>query len=128
NDLYAVTHKHSPRYEVVRVNLKSPHLEHAEGVVPASSVVIQEADVAADAVYIRDLDGGIGRMRRLGFDGTIESIAFGDGQSVAEIKVSPVTAGARAHITSWTTAPRWFAYDGERKVASDTGIQPPLPI
>ena len=69
DDLYLVTHKNKPRYEVMRTSLKNPDIAHASVVVPASEVVIQEADVASDAIYIRDLDGGIGRMRRLSFDG-----------------------------------------------------------
>jgi prolyl oligopeptidase len=128
DDIYLVTHKNKPRYEVTRTSLKNPDVEHATVVVPASEVVIQEADVAKDGIYIRDLDGGIGRMRRLSFDGRIEPIPAGEGQSVAEISVSPTEPGALVHVVSWTTSPRWLAYDAQRKAASDTGIQPPLPI
>jgi prolyl oligopeptidase len=128
DDIFLVTHKNKPRYEVTRTSLKNPDVEHATVVVPASEVVIQEADVAKDCIYIRDLDGGIGRMRRLSFDGRIEPIAVGEGQSVAEISATPGEAGALVHVVSWTTSPRWLAYDAQRKTASDTGIQPPLPI
>ena len=128
DDIYLVTHKNKPRYEVTRTSLKNPDVEHATVVVPASEVVIQEADVAKDGIYIRDLDGGIGRMRRLSFDGRIEPIPAGEGQSVAEISVTPTEPGALVHVVSWTTSPRWLAYDAQRKAASDTGIQPPLPI
>ncbi len=128
DDLYLVTHKNKPRYEVTRTSLKNPDVAHAKVVVPASEVVIQEADVASDAIYIRDLDGGIGRMRRLSFDGKIEPISAGEGQSVAEISVTPFEAGALVHGVSWTTSPRWLKYDPKTKAATDTGIQPPLPI
>jgi prolyl oligopeptidase len=128
DDIYLVTHKHNPRYEVTRTNLSNPDVEHATVVVPASEVVIQEADVAKDGIYIRDLDGGIGRMRRLSFDGRVEALDAGKGESVAEISTTPSEAGALVHVVSWTTAPRWLAYDVQRKTASDTGIQPPLPI
>jgi prolyl oligopeptidase len=128
DDLYLVTHKNKPRYEVTRTSLKNPDVAHATVVVPASEVVIQEADVASDAIYIRDLDGGIGRMRRLSFDGHIEPISPGEGQSVAAISTTPTEPGALVHVVSWTTAPRWLKYDPKTKVATDTGIQPPLPI
>jgi prolyl oligopeptidase len=128
DDIYLVTHKNRPRYEVTRTSLKNPDVEHAAVVVPASDVVIQEADVAQDGIYIRDLDGGIGRMRRLSFDGRIGPVPVGEGQSVAEISATPTEAGALVHVVSWTTSPRWLAYDAQRKTASDTGIQPPLPI
>jgi prolyl oligopeptidase len=128
DDIYLVTHKRRPRYEVTRTSLKSPDVEHATVIVPASEVVIQEADVAKDGIYVRDLDGGIGRMRRLTFDGRIEPIPVGEGLSVQGISVTPTEPGAMVNVVSWTTSPRWLAYDAQRKAASDTGIQPPLPI
>ncbi len=128
DDIYLVTHKNKPRYEVTRTSLKNPDVAHATVVIPASEVVIQEADVAKDGIYIRDLDGGIGRMRRLSFDGRIEPVSAGEGRSVSEISVTPTEVGALVHVVSWTTSPRWLAYDAQRKIASDTGIQPPLPI
>jgi prolyl oligopeptidase len=128
DDLYLVTHKNKPRYEVTRTSLKNPDAAHATVVVPASEVVIQEADVASDGVYIRDLDGGIGRMRRLSFDGNIEPVPVGDGQSVQAISATPTEPGALANVVSWTTSPRWLKYDPKTKIATDTGIQPPLPI
>ena len=128
DDIYLTTHKNSPRYEVPRTSLKNPDVAHATVVVPASQVVIQEADVASDGIYIRDLDGGIGRMRMLSLDGRIEPIPAGDGQSVEAISVTPTEAGAMVHVVSWTTSPRWLKYDAKTRAAIDTGIQPPLPI
>jgi prolyl oligopeptidase len=128
DDVYLVTHKYSPRFEVTRTSLKSPDVEHATVVVPASEVVIQEADVAKDAIYLRDLDGGIGRMRRLSFGGRIDPLPVAAGQSVESISVTPTEAGALIHVASWTTSPKWLAYDPQRKTTLDTGIQPPPPI
>jgi prolyl oligopeptidase len=128
DDLYLVTHKNKPRYEVTRTSLKNPDVAHAQIVVPASENVIQEADVAQDAIYIRDLDGGIGKMRRLSFSGQIEPVPMAEGKSVSEISVTPTETGAMVHAVSWTTAPTWLKYDPQTKAAADTGIQPPLPI
>jgi prolyl oligopeptidase len=128
DDIYLVTHKRRPRYEVTMTSLKSPDIEHATVIVPATEVVIQEADVAQDGIYIRDLDGGIGRMRRLTFDGRIEPIGVGESKSVQGISVSPTEPGALVNVVSWTTSPRWLAYDAQRKTAIDTEIQPPIPI
>ncbi len=128
DDLYLVTHKSKPRYEVTRINLKTPDLAHATIVVPASEVVIQEADVATDGIYLRDLDGGIGRMRRLSFDGHIEPIPVGKGQSVSEISVTPTEPGALVHVVSWTTSPHFLQYDPKSRKTAEIGIQPPLPI
>ena len=128
DDIYLLTHKNKSRYEVIRTSLKNPDVTHATVVVPASEVVIQEADVASDGIYIRDLDGGIGRMRRLSFDGKIEPVLVGKGLSVSEISVTPTEPGALVHVVSWTSSPRFLRYDQKSKTATDTGIQPPLPI
>jgi prolyl oligopeptidase len=128
DDIYLVTHKRRPRYEVTVTSLKSPDVEHARVIVPATEVVIQEADVAQDGIYLRDLDGGIGRMRRLSFDGRIDPVEISEGKSVQGISVSPTEPGALVNVVSWTTSPRWLAYDAQRRTATDTGIQPPIPI
>lgn len=128
DQIYLLTHKNKPRYEVTLTSLKNPDVAHAKVVVPASEVVIQEVDVATDAVYLRDLDGGIDRMRRLTFDGKIEPISAGQGQSTAEISVTPTEPGALIHAASWTTSMRWLKYDAKTKGVSDTGIQPPIPV
>ena len=128
DDVYLVTHKDKPRYEVIRTSLKQPDLKHATVVVPASDVVVQEADVAKDGIYIRDLDGGIGRMRRLSFGGNLEAVSVPQGLSVSDISVTPTEPGALVHVASWTTSPQWLAYDAQRKTMSNTGIEPPLAI
>src|SRR5437868_9570255 len=128
DDLYLLTHKNKPRYEITKTSLKSPNVTHAAVIVPASEVVIQEADVAQDAVYIRDLDGGIGKLRRLSFSGKVESVPMSEGKSVADISVTPLEPGVLVHVVSWTTSPLWLKYDVASKTATDTGIQPPVPI
>ncbi len=128
DDLYMVTHEHNPRFEVTRTSLKRPDVDHAQVVVPASGVVVREADVAKDAIYIRELDGGIGRVRRLSFDGRIASVPVDEGKSVLGISVTPSEPGALVQVVSWVSSPRWLAYDAQRKTVSDTGIEPPSPI
>ncbi len=128
DDIYLMTHKNKSRYEVIRTSLKNPDLAHATVVVPASEVVIQEVDVASDGIYLRDLDGGIGRMRRLSFDGKIEPIAVGKGLSVADISITPTEPGALIHVVSWTTSPTFLRYDPKSKAVTETGIQPPIPV
>ena len=58
-------HKDASRFKVLRTSLGAPDIAHAEVAVPASEVVITGVSAAADALYVQDLDGGIGRLRRL---------------------------------------------------------------
>jgi prolyl oligopeptidase len=128
DDLYLVTHKHSPRSEVVRTSLKSPDIAHAAVAVPSSGVVIENVSISEDGIYIRDLDGGIGRLRRLSFSGRIESVPVPAGKSVAGISITPTEPGAMLNVSSWTASPLWFRYDPHTNQATDTEIEPPAPL
>jgi prolyl oligopeptidase len=69
HDVYLLTHKGAPRGKVLRVSLDNPSIAHAEEVVPPGTAVILEVAVASDALYVRLLDGGVGQILRVPFDG-----------------------------------------------------------
>jgi prolyl oligopeptidase len=69
--IYLVTHEHAPRYRVVRWSLKEgrPYAgATAEVVVPESARVVTGIGVAKDALYVQQLDAGIGKLLRLEFN------------------------------------------------------------
>src|SRR5579862_1417998 len=68
-DLYLVTHKEAPRSKVVRVSMPHPDLAHAAVVGPPSEAVVTTILAMADALYVQDLDGGIGRLFRVPYSG-----------------------------------------------------------
>ncbi len=128
DDLYILTHRNKPRFEVAMLNLGAPAVADAKVIVPASDMVLTEIALARDALYVRALDGGVGRLRRVSFDGTSESVPIDPGKSVSEIGVTPTTDGALVHLASWTTGPVWSQYEPRRKQLTDVGIQPTLPL
>ena len=65
DSLYLLSHKDASRFKVLRTSLENPDLAHATTVVPASDRVVVGISAAGDALYVQDLDGGIGRLRRL---------------------------------------------------------------
>jgi prolyl oligopeptidase len=81
--IYLKMHKDAPRYKVIATSLEHPDLARATVIVPESEVVIEDIRMAGEYLLTADLDGGIGRMRRvklsssqpediqLPFDGTI---------------------------------------------------------
>ena len=75
DSLFLLSHKDASRFKVLRTSLANPDLAHATTVVPASEVVVVNISAAADALYLQDLDGGIGRLRRLPYGGaTIQPV------------------------------------------------------
>jgi len=130
--VYLRTHQGAPRYKVVATSLAEPDLARAVTVVPQSGVVIEDVRVAGDYVLTRDLDGGIGRMRRvrregddagaieeapLPVDGTIEGWA-GESSSSAVL----------VQLTSWTVSPRVYRYHTGDDFVEDTGWLAPSPV
>ena len=65
DNLFLLSHKDASRYKVLRTSLSHPDLSRASVSVPPSEVVVVNITAAADGLYIQDLDGGIGRFRRL---------------------------------------------------------------
>jgi prolyl oligopeptidase len=63
--LYLLSHKNASRFQVLETSAAAPDLATARVVVPASQRVIQAIVPGKDALYLRDLDGGLGKVRRL---------------------------------------------------------------
>lgn len=76
DDIYLVTYKDAPRYKILTVKAADPSVAKAHVVVPQSNVVIEGCVPAKDGIYIQDLDGGVGRVRKLALDGKVTQVAM----------------------------------------------------
>jgi prolyl oligopeptidase len=129
DDLYLVTHHGAPRSRIVRTSLKAPDLAKAAEVVPQSEAVITATGAAKDALYVRVLDGGLGRLVRVPFTtGKPEPVELGADGSVRAFFAEEATPGALVRLDSWTASPRILAFDHARKKADLTEIVPPSPV
>ena len=129
DDLFLVSHKGASRSKVLRTSLKKPELEKATEVVPASEAVISWIGVAKDALYVRKLDGGIGRFFRVPYDsGKPEPVALGVEGSVRGFVTVESIPGALVRIDAWTAAPRMLVFDPVKKSAAPTPIIPPSAV
>jgi prolyl oligopeptidase len=128
DDLFLLSHKDASRYKVLRTSLSSPDLAKATLVVPPSEVVIITIAAAADGLYVQDLDGGIGRLRRLPYgSGLAEPIKLPFEGALQSLVANPTQPGAWLELTGWTKSPVWYALDAKGKLA-DTHIVPPSPV
>jgi prolyl oligopeptidase len=134
DDLYLLTYKNTPRYKIIhldarRLGARNPDLSNAETVVPAGQAVIQEMTAAEDALYVRVLDGGIGRVFR---------VPYGAGSKAEELPLpfeggaylfgsDPRVPGTLLLLNSWTKAYKIYAYDPSTRKMSDTNLQPSGP-
>ncbi|HXW90955.1 MAG TPA: prolyl oligopeptidase family serine peptidase [Terriglobales bacterium] len=129
DDLFLVTHKNAPRYKVIRTSFSHPDLTRATVVVPQGEAVIQNVLAAPDALYVQELDGGIGRLLRVPYDsGASQLVSMPVDGTLELFGGDPRLPGLLLGITSWTKAYRVYFYDPDSKRVSNTGLQPPGPF
>ena len=122
--LYLLSHKNAPRYQVVAVDASSPELSKSVTVVAPSERVIQEIDAASGALYVRDLDGGLGRLRRYDFaSGQLADVALPMQGALYGPYLDPGSSVVLAGMVSWLSPPAYYRLDGA--AAARTSIVPP---
>ncbi len=127
--IYLLCHKDASRFKVLRTSLSAPDVAHAEVVVPPSEAVVTGISAAADALYIQNLDGGIGRLRRLPYTGgSIQSVKLPFEGAIQSLVTNPTESGAWLELTSWTKSPLWYSLDPKTDKLTDTALVPPSPV
>ncbi len=123
DSLYLLTYMNAPRYRVIKVPARAPNLMRAELIVPQSDRVIAGISPAADGVYVRDLDGGVGRVRRIAPNGTVTEIAL-PFEGAVSLRTSDEHPGCDILMESWVKPPTLFYYTPATGRIVDTGLQP----
>lgn len=122
-DLYLLANKGKPRGSIVKTSAAKPNLATATELVPQGPQVIQDFARAKDGLYLRIMDGGISRLRRLGNDGRVSEVALPFDGTVGRLFADPDLAGTYMSLSGWLTPTGVWSVDGAGKVA-DTGITP----
>ena len=121
--LYLLTYANAPRYRVLKVRAGNPMLSRAELTVPQSERVIVAIAAAADGVYVTDLDGGVGRVRRIAPDGGVAEVPL-PFEGAVQVRASDDRAGCDILLESWVRPPALYAYFHATRQLLDTGLQP----
>jgi prolyl oligopeptidase len=128
DSLFLLSHREASRYKVMRTGLENPDLAHATTIVPASDVVIVNISAARDALYLQDLDGGIGRLRRLPYASTtVQGMKLPFDGAIQSLVTNPTEPGAWLELTSWTKSPLWYAVNASGNL-TETGLVPQSPV
>jgi prolyl oligopeptidase len=123
DDLYLLSTKGHPRGRLLKTSAKSPSLASAQEVVPESDLVLQGLARAKDGLYIRAMDGGIGKLQRLGTDGKVTSIALPFDGTLGSIDADADAPGALVILSGWLQPTGIWSVSADGKLA-DTGITP----
>lgn len=130
NFLYVLTHKGAPNYKLVRLALSAPDMRQAVTVLPNGDTVLKQIAVAQDALYVRELFGGVDRLQRLNFGesdrsgGKLEYIRLPFDLAIRQLIASPSRPGAFLRLEGWTEAPRYAFVEAKSGNLSATSLQP----
>jgi prolyl oligopeptidase len=132
NMLYLLTHHNAPRYQVIAVPLDAqdaPDLAQAAVAVPESAAVVQDICVAGGYLLVREMNAGIGGMRRASLaGGAPEAVSLPDTGAILDWAGEPGSGVVYLATTMWTAAPRILRYDTASNTVSDTGWLPPSSV
>jgi prolyl oligopeptidase len=123
DDLLLVVNKGSPRGRLVRTDAARPDLARAATVVPEGPQVLERTARAADGLYLRMMDGGVGRLRRLGPDGRVTEVTLPFDGTIGGMAATPREPGLLIGLTGWLTPAGVWSVDPSGRVA-DTGLTP----
>ena len=125
DDLYLQSHKDASRYKVLHTRFPDPDLAKAEVVIPASEAVIRNIAAASDALYVQELDGGLGRLVRMPYaSGKAEEIPLPFDGSIWISSTDARMPGVVMALASWVIGPVIYSYDPQSKQLNDTKLQP----
>jgi len=129
DDIYLVTYKDAPRYRVLHVKAAEPAVAGAREVVSQGKTVIQNVFAAKDALFIQELDGGIGRIRRLSADGKVTPIALPFEGTLGSIYADTEHEGLWFQLQNWVRPAAVFQVSASGAV-TDTGLatQPDIDV
>jgi prolyl oligopeptidase len=127
DDIYLLTARGAPRFQIIRTSLARPDLATATVIVPPGDYVVDSVAVAQDALYVGVLAGVPNRILRVPFgDGASpEPIELPAGEPSGEpVAVRPDIPGAFVITRSWTRAGRLYRFDPDSRTLTDTELLP----
>ena len=128
-DIYLLANRGTPRGRIVKTSLAAPNLATASLIVPQGPLVIEEMARAKDGLYLRIMDGGISRLRRLGADGRVGEIALPFDGTIDTNYARPDEPGVLLLLGGWLTPTGVWSVDPAGKVTpTDLIPKPPVDV
>jgi prolyl oligopeptidase len=131
--IFLKTHRDALRYKVIATSLAEPDLARAELVIPPSQSVIEQIFISGDYLLSRDLEAGLGKLRRVklsntGAEGAPETIELPFKGTLLEVAAEEDKPEALLVMTSWTASQRVYQVQVDQGTLKDTGWLAPAPV
>ncbi|GGC64028.1 prolyl oligopeptidase family serine peptidase [Undibacterium terreum] len=127
DDIYVLAKGKSQRGEVFKVSAKAPQAANRVVVIPQGEHVMDGLSLAKDGLYVHELRGLVGALRRYSFQsGKLEDVALPAQGAVWDVNCCPSLEGAWFGMDGLTWAAVTLHAGADLKVV-DTGLTPRLP-
>jgi prolyl oligopeptidase len=123
DDLFLLTTRDAPNGRVVKTSMGRPDFATARTVLGEGRVVIDHVATAKDALYVADVDGGYGGLRRLRYDGALAPVALPFQGSILGLVTETTRDGAMLTMTGWLRPPSVWSYRPDGGI-QETGLSP----
>jgi prolyl oligopeptidase len=122
--IYLVSRREAPCRRVLAAPLADP--EAVRVFVPETDRVVEAVRVVGDRLLIRELDGGIARLRHVPLaGGTPEEVPLPFDGQLLEWTGAPDRPEALLRLESWTVAPRVYRYEAGTVTGTDWAVTTP---
>jgi prolyl oligopeptidase len=127
DDLYLLVNKGTPRGRLLKASAAKPEIPGAKVIVPQGPLVIEEIKRAKDGLYLKMMDGGINRLRRLDWHGHVAEIALPFDGTIDDMFTAANEDGGFILLSGWLAPTAVWSVDAKGELA-DTGLTPMPPI
>lgn len=125
-EIYLLANHGAPRGRVLKTPVSAPNLAAAAEPVPQGPLVIEAFARSRDGLYLKIMDGGISRLRRLGTDGRIAEIDLPFDGTIDGLFAEPDQPGALMLLAGWLSPTGlWSVADG---AVTPTDLVPKPPV
>ena len=129
SDVYLLTHKDASRFKVIRIKADAPRSRPGRGRCAGAARRLTAVAVAKDALYVRELEGGLGRVRRVPFGQRVGArIQLPSNGAISTMVVDRRRPGVLFPLESWTRSRLWYQYTPGQPQPSDTRLVAPARV
>ena len=121
--LYLLTTKGAPRGRIIKTSLKAPSIAKASEAVAQAETVLDSMALAKDGLYLRIMDGGIWKLKKLDKAGKVSEIALPFDGTIGGVFANADRDGIKMSYGGWLAPTGIWQVDAAGAV-SDTGITP----
>jgi len=121
--LYLLTTRGAPRGRIIKTSLRAPSIAKASEVVAQGETVLASMALAKDGLYLRIMDGGIWKLKKLDKAGRVSEIALPFDGTIGGVFATADRDGIKMSYGGWLAPTGIWQVDAAGAV-SDTGITP----